>query len=313
MRIIKPKKLVKGDLIGLISPASTPDDPSLINKGVKYLEQLGYKVEVGKNVGKYNGYLAGSDEERVSDIHYMFKKKEIKAIFCIRGGYGAARIIDKLNYKLIRNNPKIFVGFSDITALQMALLTKAGLLTFAGPMIVPDFTTEKSSFTEEFFWRIITSNKKIGRLKFPGEDKLPGITKGGATGKIIGGNLAVFAALIGSGFLPTLKDKILILEDIGELPYKVDRLLNQLRLNRVFKQVKGIVLGRFVDCFEHDPEKKTLTLGEVMEDYLNNLKIPIVYTFPHGHIKDKVTVPIGLTIKMNATKGFVEYTESAVK
>jgi muramoyltetrapeptide carboxypeptidase len=295
MRIVKPKKITKGDLIGIISPASSPEDASLISIGVNYLEKLGYQVEVGKSVGKSNGYLAGTDEERITDIHYMFKKKDVKAIFCVRGGYGASRLIDKLNYKIIKNNPKIFVGYSEITALQMALLTKAGLLTFAGPMLIPDFTTEQSAFAEEFFWRIVTSNKKIGRLKFLEDDKLPGITKGGASGRIVGGNLSVFA------------------EDIGELPYKIDRFLNQLRLNNILKQIKGLILGRFVDCYEHDPEKKTLTLGEVIENYFHQSKIPIIYSFPHGHIKDKVTLPIGLNIKMNATKGFVEYSEGAVR
>lgn len=313
MRLIKPKKLSKKDTIGIISPASTPDDPSLIEKGVRYLEKQGYRVEVGKNVGKSNGYLAGSDEERLDDLHFMFKNKDIKAIICVRGGYGASRLLDKINYRLIKNNPKIFAGYSEITSLQLAFLQRTGLLTFAGPMLIPDFTNEINSFAEEFFWRIISSNKKIGRLKYPDEDRLPGITKGGTSGKIIGGNLAVLSALIGTQYLPQMKEKILFLEDIGELPYKIDRYLNQLRLNKVFKEIKGLILGRFVDCYEHDPNKKTLTLGEVVYNYLNHLDIPIIYTFPHGHIKEKITIPMGINVRMNATKGFVEFTESAVR
>ena len=243
----------------------------------------------------------------------MFKNKKIKAIICLRGGYGAIRILDKIDYNLIRNNPKIFVGFSEITAIQTAILHKAGLITFAGPMVASDFSNDVSSYTEEMFWRIITSNKKLGRLKYPVQSKLSAITKGSTTGRIVGGNLAVFNALIGSPYFPNLKERILLLEDVAELPYKIDRMFNQLKMLKVFKQLKGIVLGRFVDCYEHDPMKKTLTLGEVIEDYLGSLKIPVVYTFPHGHIKDKVTVPIGTKIKMNSTKGFIEYTESAVK
>ncbi|UCH64597.1 MAG: LD-carboxypeptidase [Ignavibacterium sp.] len=313
MRLIKPERLKKGDVIGVISPASSPLDPTKLDSGVKYLEKLGYRVEIGKNVGKVNGYLAGSDEERADDLNSMFRNKDIKAIMCLRGGYGAFRILDKINYKLIRSNPKIFIGFSEITAIQTAILHKAGLITFAGPMVASDFANSVSSYTEELFWRLLTSNKKLGRLRYPDQTKLSGITKGSATGRILGGNLAVFNALIGSPYFPLLKDRILLLEDVAELPYKIDRMFNQLKMMKVFNKVKGIVLGRFVDCYEHDPMKKTLTLGEVMEDYLNGLKIPVVYTFPHGHIKDKVTVPIGINIKMNATKGFIEYNESAVK
>ncbi len=313
MRLIKPAKLKTGDVIGIISPASSAQDSKKIENGVQYLEKNGYRVEIGKNVGKTNGYLAGTDQERADDLNLMFKNKNIKAIICLRGGYGASRILDKINYKIIRNNPKIFVGFSEITALQMAILQKAGLITFAGPMLAPDFADNVSTYTEEFFWRIITSNKKMGRLKYPDNGKLTAITKGSSSGRILGGNLSVFAALIGTVYLPSMKEKILMLEDINELPYKVDRILNQMKMLKVFKQVRGVILGRFVGCYEHDPMKKTLTLGEVMEDYLSHLKIPVLYAFPHGHIKDKVTVPLGLKVKINSTKGFIDYAESAVK
>ncbi len=313
MRIIKPAKLKTGDVIGIIAPASAPADPTKLENGIRYIEKNGFRVELGKNISKIDGYLAGTDQERADDLNLMFKTKNVKAIFCLRGGYGASRILDKINYKLIRSNPKILVGYSEITALQLAILQKSGLVTFAGPMVATDFGNEITSYTEDFFWRIVSSNKKIGRLKYPDDDKLVSITKGGASGRIIGGNLSVFAALIGTDYFPDLKGRILMIEEVDELPYKVDRLLNQLRLLKVFKQIKGIILGRFVDCIEHDTSKRTLTLGEVMEDYMKDLKIPVLYTFPHGHIKDKVTVPFGINIKMNASKGFVEYLESAVK
>ncbi len=313
MRIIKPAKLRTGDVIGIIAPASAPVDPTKLENGIRYIEKNGYRVELGNNVSKINGYLAGTDQERADDLNSMFNNKYVKAIICLRGGYGASRILDKINYKLIRSNPKILVGYSEITALQMAILQKSGLVTFAGPMVATDLGNGITPYTEDFFWRIISSNKKIGRLKYPDNEKLVSITKGGASGRIIGGNLSVFAALTGTDYFPDLKGRILMFEEVDELPYKVDRLLNQLRLLKVFKQIKGIILGRFVDCNEHDTSKRTLTLGEVMEDYMKELKIPVLYTFPHGHIKDKVTVPFGINVKMNASKGFVEYSESAVK
>jgi muramoyltetrapeptide carboxypeptidase len=313
MTLLKPKKLNKKDVIGIISPASSPDEFLRVEKAVKYIESLGYRVKIGSNVGKNHGYLAGSDQERINDIHSMFKDKNVKAIFSLRGGYGAFRLLDKIDYKIIRNNPKIFVGYSEITALQMAFFEKAGLITFAGPMVAVDLYENISPFTEQHFWETITSNKKNGKLKFPEDQKLPYLQKGNASGRIIGGNLAVFAALLGTQYFPNLTGKILLLEDIGELPYRVDRMLNQLRLSGSFKKIKGIILGRFVDCNEHDPDKKTLSLGEVIQHYIGTLKTPSIYTFPHGHIKDFVTVPFGLKVNLNATKGTVEFAEAAVK
>jgi muramoyltetrapeptide carboxypeptidase len=312
MRLNKPKRLTKGDLVGIISPASPVEDHSKIEEGVRYFEKNGYRVEVGKNVNQQHGYLAGEDKLRLDDLHYMFKKKEVKAIICARGGYGSPRLLDKIDYKIIRNNPKIFIGYSDITALNMAFFSKAGLITFCGPMVAGDFGGEVSSYTEENFWRILTSNKKVGRITLPNDDKLFSLGKGSTSGRIIGGNLALVAALHGTEYLPIMKEKILFLEDIGELPYRVDRMLNQLKLGNIFKQLKGIILGAFIDCHETDPEKKTLSLGEVVDDYLSSLKIPVIYNFPNGHIKHTLTFPNGIKIKLNASRGIVEFLEGAV-
>jgi muramoyltetrapeptide carboxypeptidase len=312
MKIIKPKKLSKGDVIGIISPASSTDDYTNVELGVKYLEKIGYKVEIGKNVGKTHGYLAGNDDERTDDFHYMFKKKYIKAIMCVRGGYGSPRLLDKIDYKLIKNNPKIFIGHSDITALQMAMLNRTGLITFAGPMLAIDFTDEVSSFTEEIFWAMITSNKKFGKIHQPDDEKIITIVKGASKGRIVGGNLSLLSSLVGTNYLPELKDKIILIEEVGEVPYRIDRMLNQLRLAQVFKQVKGIVLGAFTDCNETDPAKKTLTLGEVIADYFESLKIPVVYNLKHGHIKDSITIPIGITVKLNSSRNYLEIDEGAV-
>lgn len=312
MRIIKPKKLKKGSLIGVISPASSPDDLSTIDSGVKYLEKLGYRVEVGKNVGLNYGYLAGTDQERIEDLHYMFRKKDVKAIICVRGGYGTPRLLDKIDYNIIKKNPKILVGYSDITALQMAIIKKTGLVTFAGPMLATDFHNHVSEFAEEMFWRMITSNKKYGQVDQPGNEKLFELHKGQAKGRILGGNLSVFTSMAGTQFFPDLKDKILLLEEIGELPYRIDRLLNQLRLNKAFAQIKGVILGAFIDCNEHDPLKKTLSLGEVVSEYLEGSKMPVVYNFKHGHLRDNITVPFGIMTRLNTSKNIVEYTEAAV-
>lgn len=312
MRIVKPKRLKKGDLIGIISPSSSPDDLLRIDKGVSYLESLGYNVKVGKNVGHYNGYLAGTDEERVKDLHGMFADKNVKAIICVRGGYGSPRLLDKIDFKLITNNPKIFVGYSDITALQMAFLAKTGLLTFAGPMLAVDFYNSVSPYTEEMFWALVTSNKKYGRIKLPEHEKTFTIVKGSAKGRIAGGNLATLVSLIGTKYFPDMKNKLLVLEEVNEAPYRIDRMLNQLRLTGVFKMISGLILGAFTDCHEADPEKKTLSLGEVVSDYVDDLKIPVIYNFTHGHLRDNVTVPIGANFKLNASRSIIEINESVV-
>jgi muramoyltetrapeptide carboxypeptidase len=313
MSYIKPKKLMKGNLIGIISPASSPDDLSLIQNGVNYIERLGYRTILGNNVGKSKGYLAGSDEDRISDLHQMFSNKNVKAILCLRGGYGAFRLLDKINYQLIRHNPKIFVGFSEITALQMAFLRKANLITFAGPMVIPNFSREVSIYTEENFWGLLSSNKKRGKIVLAEKNNLKTVIKGRAEGNIVGGNLAVFISLLGTKYLPDLKNKILLVEDISEPPYKIDRMLNQLRLNKVFKNIKGIILGSFIDCVEADKKKKTLTLDEVLHNYLGDLMIPVFKNFPHGHIKDFITVPFGINVKLNASQNSIEFTEGAVR
>lgn len=314
MKMQKPAKLSQGDLIGIISPASLPEDRSRIEKGINYLEKLGYKTIVGKNVGKERGYLAGDDTERLDDLHEMFANKEVKAIFCVRGGYGSGRLLNDIDYSLIKKNPKIFVGYSDITALQMAFLKKAGLVTFAGPMIAVDFHKDKvSEFTEEIFWDMLTRPRKIGKLKNPNEESLYVLNKGRGEGQLIGGNLAVFTTLVGTPYLESFKEKLLIFEDIGEPPYRIDRMFNQLKQAKAFEQAKGVILGRFVDCFDADTEKKTLTLNEVIDDYLCDLKIPVIYNLKHGHISDNITIPYGLETKMNASRGFIEIMESAVE
>jgi len=314
MRKIKPEKLKKGDLIGIISPASTPDDMSRLDRGVRYLETIGYRTELAPNVGLHRGYLAGDDEQRLHDLHYMFKKKEVKAVFCVRGGYGSPRLLDKINYTLIRKNPKIFVGYSDITALHMAFLIKTGLVTFAGPMVAVDFGKEEiSSYSEEIFWRTLTNNRKLGKVVLPGEEKLFSLNKGKAKGPVVGGNLALLLSLSGTPYFPDLKGKILIIEDIGEAPYRVDRLLNQLKLMGAFRQLKGVILGSFSDCIEPDFTKRTLSLNDVIEDYFSSLSIPVMYNFPHGHIADLVTIPFGITTYMNTSKNIVELMESGVR
>ncbi|PIQ07891.1 MAG: LD-carboxypeptidase [Ignavibacteriales bacterium CG18_big_fil_WC_8_21_14_2_50_31_20] len=314
MKIVKPKKLKKGDVIGIISPASSTSDFTRIEKGVKYLEKLGYRVEVGENVGKNHGYLAGTDEERLADLHSMFKNKNVKAIINVRGGYGSGRLLDKIDYSIIKQNPKIFVGYSDITALQMAFLNKTGLVTFAGPMLAVDFwKDEVNGFTEEFFWNMVTSSKKIGKIINPDNENFYTLTKGRGEGNLVGGNLALLVSLLGTSFAPNFKNSVIMLEEIGEEPYRIDRMLYQLKYaTNNFKEVEGIIIGRFVDCYIKDKESPSLSLNDVISDYFEKLKIPVFYNVKHGHIEQNLTIPWGLKTKLNTSRNFIEIVESAV-
>jgi len=314
MKIVKPKKLKKGDVIGIISPASSTSDFTRIEKGVKYLEKLGYRVEVGENVGKNHGYLAGTDEERLADLHSMFKNKNVKAIINVRGGYGSGRLLDKIDYSIIKQNPKIFVGYSDITALQMAFLNKTGLVTFAGPMLAVDFwKDEVNGFTEEFFWNMVTSSKKIGKIINPDNENFYTLTKGRGEGNLVGGNLALLVSLLGTSFAPNFKNSVIMLEEIGEEPYRIDRMLYQLKYaTNNFKEVEGIIIGRFVDCYIKDKESPSLSLNDVISDYFEKLKIPVFYNVKHGHIEQNLTIPWGLKTKLNTSRNFIEIVESDV-
>lgn len=313
MKIIKPKKLNRGDLIGVIAPSSPINNSEKINNAVKYFEAQGYPVLLGKSVFSERGYLAGDDDLRLNDFHSMFANKNVKAIICLRGGYGSIRFIDKINFKLIRSNPKIFVGFSDITTLQLAILEKAKLITFAGPMISTYFgLDENENFIEEQFWDMITSNKKKRRIVNPNSEKYFVLNKGRAEGRLIGGNLTSLIALSGSRFLPTFDNSILLLEEISEPPYKIDRMFNMLRRQNIIKKAKGIILGRFIDCYEQDSDKKTLTLNEVILDYFANIRKPVIYNVNHGHVNNNITLPIGARCKINTTKGFFEILENVV-
>lgn len=313
MTIRKPKKLEKGDLIGVISPASNPPDISRIDKGVKYLESLGYNVLVGKNVGADNGYLAGTDEQRAEDLNSMFENKEVKAIFCIRGGYGSGRLLDKINYNAVRNNPKIFVGYSDITALQLAFFKKAGLVTFAGPMVAVDMYEKFNPKAEEIFWNTFTNSRKLGKIINPGEEKFFILNKGRAEGTLLGGNLAVFASQIGTPYIPNFKESILMFEEIGELPYRIDRYFNQITKAKIVEQSNGLILGRFLDCYEPDETKPTLSLNEVIGNYLGNIDKPVIYNVKHGHIAENITLPFGVHCKINASRSFIEIPDRVVE
>jgi len=312
MTIIKPPRLRKGDLIGLVSPASTPSAEEKIQKGAQYFEHLGYRVKLGKYIRSEYGYLAGTDEHRASDFNEMVRDKNVKAIFAIRGGYGTPRILQMIDYRSLKANPKIIVGHSDITALQLAVFRKTGLVTFSGPMTGVEIWQGIDPYTEEHLWHLLTSTKKIGELKNPTDEPLKVLKDGNAHGQLIGGNLSLLACLMGTPFQPRLRGSILFLEDIEEAPHRVDRMLAQLLNAGVLSSLAALVFGKFTDCDPSDSTKPYLTVDQLQEEYAEKIKCPVLSNFQYGHIARKLTVPIGLHATLNTKQNKLEIKESAV-
>lgn len=313
MPIIKPRRLKKGDLIGLVAPGSTPTPNEKIEKGVRYLEQLGYRVKLGKYVTEVLGYLAGTDDQRVSDLNEMLRDNNVKAIFALRGGYGTPRLLPRIDYAAARRNPKIIAGYSDLTALQLALFRKIGLVTFSGPMVAVEMWNTIDPYTEEHFWRVLTSTKRIGTLLNPENEPLRLMNPGKAEGRLIGGNFSLMASLMGTPFQPNLAKALLVLEEVDEAPHRVDRMFAQLHNAGVLKKISGLILGKFTDCVPSDPSKPHLTVEQVLRDVSQRVKCPVISNFQYGHIPRKLTVPLGLKAKMDSSRGLIEVEEAGVR
>ena len=312
MKTIKPQRLRKGDLIGFAAPASPVTDQSKIDGGIQYLERLGYRVTMGEHVGKVHGYLAGNDSERVSDLHALFADRRVKAIVAVRGGYGTPRLLSMLDYRLISRNPKILVGFSDITALQLALWTQCRLLTFHGPMAGVEMAGIIDPFTEEQFWGTVTSTKRMGRIRFPIGKKVRSLHKGTATGRLMGGNLSLVVSLLGTRYFPGISGAVLFLEETGEEPYRVDRMMTQLRNAGVMALIGAVLAGDFSDCKPKDRTKPSLSVEDVLTDAARLARKPFVSGMPFGHLRKKITLPTGLRVRVNSSGPSLEFLEAAV-
>jgi muramoyltetrapeptide carboxypeptidase len=312
MKILKPPRLQKGDVIGVISPASPPSAQEKIDRGVQYLERLGYRVKVGRSVMAQYGYLAGTDEQRVADLNDMLHDREVKALFAIRGGYGTPRLLHLVDYRAVRQNPKIVVGYSDLTALQLALFKKTGLITFSGPMVGVEMWETIDPFTEEHFWRVLTSKARIGALANSEEEIVACYNRGRVAGRLLGGTLSLLISLMGTPYFPDLREALLVLEDVDEAPHRVDRMFTQLFHAGILKSISGLVLGKFTDCVPSDPSKPHLTIEQVLQEAVLKLSCPILTNFQYGHIPKKLTLPIGLRARLDTRRGVLEVLEAAV-
>lgn len=285
----KPSHLSKGDTVGIIAPAG-PVDEEKLKRAIPFLESLGLHVRVGEHVYKNNGFIAGTDKERINDFHEMIADPSIKAVFCARGGYGTGRIASELDYELIRTHPKIFWGYSDITYLHTAIRQQTGLITFHGPMIASDVSSEQfdeqsaHSFKQLFSPNAITYDETISPLRV--------ISEGKVTGNLVGGNLSVFMSTLGTPYEINVKDCILLIEDIGEDPYQVDGLCNQLKQSGKLDEVAGIVIGDFRSR-TLDQSVRSEEFYFIFEHYFSHINKPVIAGFQIGHCFPNIGIPLG--------------------
>ncbi|MEM8895214.1 MAG: LD-carboxypeptidase [Bacteroidota bacterium] len=314
--IIKPKALNKGDTIGLITPASAISRTAFENS-LTNLENLGFKVKYSPNMRVKKGFLAGTDAQRVKDIHDMYSDDGFSGIICARGGYGSGRLVSQLDYDLIRNNPKVFIGYSDITALHYAIHANTGLVTFHGPVAASSFPKS----TENYFEDVVIKGKEV-KLKAVQKPDKPNrafdvfsINSGTAEGPLVGGNLSLMVSLMGTPYDLDFEGKIVFIEEIGESPYRVDRMLTQVLNSGKLDKAAGVALGVFNNC-ETRPEDPdfgdSLSLKEVLEDRLSSLNIPVAYGFPIGHISENATLPMGARASLDTSKFTLSLLEKAV-
>ena len=314
-RIIKPRRLKPGDTIGLITPAS-PITEEQLDKAIQNIEALGFKLAYNRRrLLARKGYLAGKDIVRADEINRMFDNKDIDGIWCIRGGYGVTRMLDMLNYKVIRQNPKPLIGYSDVTALHQAIFKKTGLVCFHGPVGASEFT----SYTQKYITQVISETNAPFKIEASPQNEVMEnrvynsyvINDGIAEGRLIGGNLTLVSSLVGTPYDISYKDKLVFLEDVGEKPYRIDRMLTQMLSAGKFDKVKGIILGVFYNC-EASESENSLTLAEMFEDRLGALNIPVIYGMSFGHISNQFTLPLGINARLNTTDKTLTLLEAAV-
>ena len=318
MKLQKPARLQVGDTIGLIAPASAPPDPKAVDRAAEALERFGFKPKLAKNVRARLGFLAGTDRERAADVMQMFSDKKVNGIICLRGGYGCSRILDRLDYEVIRRNPKILSGYSDITSLHNVLSTKAKLISIHAPMLNGALADPKvPEFTKQSFFRTVTEAKPAGSIFAGYEGKTVSILRRGeAEGILVGGNLSLICASLGTPYAPVFKGKILFFEDISEKPYRLDRMLTQLLNAGIFDQVAGVAIGVNAECddtSQNETGEYRQSGADVVKERLASVRVPIVTGLPFGHVDLNATIPIGVRARLDAKRGDLIILESAVK
>lgn len=303
----KGRAIAFGDTIGIVAPASPVSEEEVI-KAKEELENIGFRVKLGKTCfEKYGGYLAGNAESRVHDLHAMFLDENIDAIMCLRGGYGTPQLLRLLDYDIIANNPKLFVGYSDITALHIALHKYAGLATIHGPM-ASSFPT-LDSFSKDYLLQALMRSDPLGKIENPEGEEIYCLVEGEAKGQLVGGNLSLISSTLGTPYEIDTRGKILFLEDVREEPYVIDRMLTHLALAGKFNDAAGVVLGTWEDC---DPKSnpESFKVVDLFEKIIAPFSKPTIYNLQTGHGDINIALPLGVEASLDATKGVLIIEES---
>ncbi len=302
--------------MGLVNPAGVVWEPVNVEIVEESLAVLGFKTKRGPSLLARRGYFAGTDEQRAADLNAMFADPEVRAIHCVRGGWGSARILPLLDWKTIAKNPKILLGYSDITALLLALHARTGLVTFHGPVAAAQW----NPFNVGYIKRVLQEGEAVTfeNLKEIDEDDLTVVENrvqtlrpGTARGRLLGGNLTVLTSLVGSDYLPDWEGCILFIEDVEEAPYRIDRMLTQLRLAGILQKARAVVWGSCTDC-RPGVGFGSLTVNEVLHDHLLPLGVPAWSGAMIGHIDRQFTLPVGLEVEVDAKAGTIRMVEPAV-
>jgi muramoyltetrapeptide carboxypeptidase len=285
--------------VGIVAPAG-PIDPSELEHAIGLLESFGHRTILSNQLYDRSGYLAGDDEVRLEALHAMFEDKEVKAILCARGGYGTLRILDRINFELIRDHPKIIVGYSDITALLLAIYQLTGLVTFHGP-VVKEFSKNQEKNLE--FILELVYGETFPSLDLKNTDTL---RQGKGAGTLLGGNLSLITSLIGTTFLPSFRKAIVFIEECDEPLYRIDRMLTHLRLSGVFHGIHGLMAGRFDACGDKD------AINRLLLEAVADQKIPVMSGLPVGHGRENITLPLGLKTSIDTDDMILSFAESCV-
>ena len=296
--MVVPPYIQPGDLIGIVSPSGSFERERL-RPGLSYLRNRGFRVRVGTAVFDRDRYLAGSDLDRAKDLNVMFADPEVRAVFATRGGFGAARVLGLLDYEAILKCPKPLVGFSDTTAIQLGIYDRTGMVSYSGVTLCGDVAASgMPEATETSLWNALM----CGRF-----DEMAGVASlrgRAAEGKLLGGCLSVIASLMGTGYMPDTRGALLFLEDVNEAPYRVDRMLTQLRMAGVFDRVAGVVFGQFEGC---EPEREEEgTVDDVLRGFSTSVAVPVFRGLPYGHGEGRRVLPVGLRATVDANRGTLQ-------
>lgn len=304
----KPPKLKKGETIGICAPAGALRRREEVSEFTDVLNQMGFQVKVGENVYKKYGYFAGTDEERAADFMNFIEDETVNGIFFLRGGWGCARILPLLDFDSIRKNKKVIMGFSDLTSLLNAITEHSGIVTFHGPGGNSSWNKYSIDYIKE-----VTMDQQLMEFKnTPDDHAIITYRPGFAYGTLWGGNLSVLVSMLGTPYFPKIINGILFLEEVGEEPYRIDRMLTQLKQAGALDKCKGIILGNFRKCIAEEPDR-AFTLEEVFEQHFGNIRMPVYYGAQIGHTVNKMTVPIGVDVRMDADEGTFRLTSRAVQ